>query len=66
MKNTKERLSRLALEEIFGRENVDTLFEGEDEGDSGATDGASFYEKVRYNYLSLVFTSHSNLLICGR
>jgi hypothetical protein len=52
MKNTKERLSRLALEEIFGRENMDTLFDesdsnGDDERDLESTNSASISEKVR-------------------
>jgi hypothetical protein len=52
MKNTKERLTRLALEEIFGRENVHTIFEGSDSIEEdvsylGATDCASLCEKVR-------------------
>jgi hypothetical protein len=52
MKSTKERLSSLALEEIFGRENMDTLFEENDsndgdERDMEATDSGSFSEKVR-------------------
>lgn len=44
IKSTKERLSRLALEEIFGIDNVDALFQGnecnneDDECDLGIID----------------------------
>jgi hypothetical protein len=55
LKSTKERLSSLALEEIFGRENMDALFEDNDSNDGDdpdleATDGGSISEKVRYDH----------------
>jgi hypothetical protein len=59
LKTTKERLASLALEEIFGRENMDTLFEDNDSNDgddpdSESTEGGSISEKVRHDQYQLV------------
>ena len=51
IKTAKYRLSCLALEEIFGRENDDALFGGSDNDDNGngleTKDNSSVREKVR-------------------